>query len=570
MKKPMIKAVVLTAAAACLISSCGKTGTSDKKSLGEQESTALESAVPQETETPASTDAASENAESSTDTAVSTDASSTDDITIVGSRVTSNYDNLYMDSSAGIDTKLLAEGHYPSIALGTYDKGTFTEYKDSYKELSDALNEYNQSRYDLYKKNMDLCKEYAADDERFNDESGDFYGYYYTVDMDSSIQRSDSAVFSISEMTSTYMGGAHPFTAYTGYNIDSQTGKQLKISDIVTDKDAFIETVNEKLHEAYPDIDSGSIVEDIKQTVSDMYDGKDDINLQFYMDHDALEIMFSQYDLTCYAAGPEFISLYYKDCADLLNPAYTKTTRDFASKVDFSRPMTISSGDTSKTLVVSYEPASAEQYGSDCYELTIDLDGKEYRDVIEYTYNISAFVLSKDNKSYLYVDCTSDNDWEFTQVYDLNGDTATKVNDFNDIAFYSSAPVDPSDFIMSTRGGVLSTYMLSCHYALGSDGSPKRKTEYWWINSDSELTLNAPVTLSVMDSLTEDGSDNGTSTEILSGTVLKPVRTDNKSWVDALTPDGKYARIVVDTSDWPQKVNGTSIEELFDGIVFAG
>jgi|GEM_PF-1301508 len=570
MKKPMIKAVVLTAAAACLISSCGKTGISDKKSSGEQESTALESALPQETENTASTDTASESAESSIDNAVSTDSSSTDDITIVGSRVTSNYDNLYMDSSAGIDTKLLAEGHYPSIALGTYDKGTFTEYKDTYKELSDALNEYNQSRYDLYKKNMDLCKEYAADDERFNDESGDFYGYYYTVDMDSSIQRSDSAVFSISEMTSTYMGGAHPFTAYTGYNIDSQTGKQLKISDIVTDKDAFIETVNEKLHEAYPDIDSGSIVEDIKQTVSDMYDGKDDINLQFYMDHDALEIMFSQYDLTCYAAGPEFISLYYKDCADLLNPAYTKTTRDFASNVDFSRPLTISSGDTSKTLVVSYEPASAEQYGSDCYELTIALDGREFKDIIEYTYNISAFVLSKDNKSYLYVDCTSDNDWEFTQVYDLNGDTAAKVDDFNDIAFYSSAPVDPSDFIMSTRGGVLSTYMLSCHYDLGNDGSPKRKTEYWWINSDSELTLNAPVTLSVMDSLTEDGSDNGTNTEILSGTVLKPVRTDNKSWVDALTPDGKYARIVVDTSDWPQKVNGTSIEELFDGIVFAG
>ncbi len=572
MKKTLIKLAAITTAAAFIVSSCGKTGQSDAVKESNQETTVSGSTDSQTTGESQNETDPSGNADTETEPTQSadTETSTSGEITLIGSKLQKNYDNLYQDSGEGKDTKLLAEGHYPSITLGTYDNGSFTKNTDSYKDLSKAIDEYNQSRYDLYQKNMEQCKEYAADDERFNDESGDFYGYYYTVDMDASIQRSDSAVFSIYEMTSTYMGGAHPFTAYTGYNIDSQTGKLLKISDIVTNKDAFIDTVNEKLHEAYPDIDSGSIVEDIKQTVSDMYDGKDDINLQFYLNHDALEIMFSQYDLTCYAAGPEFISLYYDDCADLLNPEYTKTTEDFASSIGFSHPVMIPSGDSKKSLVVNCEPASEEKYGSDCYDLTVSLDGKEFKDIIEYAYNISTYVLSKDKKSYLYVGCQTDNDWEFTLVYDLNGDTAKKINDYEDIAFYSSSPVDPADFVMSTRGGLLSTYMLSRHYSLGSDGAPMEKTSYWWINSNSELTLNAPVTFSIMDELTVDGSDKGTKSEITAGTILKPIRTDNKSWVDVLTPDGKYARIEVDASGWPQTVNGNNIEELFDGIVFAG
>ena len=576
MKKHFLKAMAISTAATLLVTGCGsvnaKTAAASKDAQGTE--AADDSSVNSEK---SETLSQNNSSEKSTEAIPTTDTgnavtSVTNNIAIIGSNVTTNYDNLYFDSSAGEDTKLLAEGHYPTLELGSYKNGKFTGDSESHPELSKAIDDYNKEAYDMYKECMKSCEEMAADDDRFKEESEDNYGFYYTVDMDSSIQRSDDVIFSTFDRTSTFMGGAHPYTGYTGFNVDSKIGKVLKISDIVTDKEAFIDAVDKKLHEVYPDIEDGLLEEDLKQTIRNMYDGENDIDLQFYMDHDALEIMFSQYDLTAYAYGPEFVSLNYKDSEAFLKPEYLKVPVDYASMINFSHPMMISSDGKEKSLVVDYTILNPETYGDDTCELHITLDGKEYKEVIECVFEMRAYIMSKDNKSYLYVNCSTFNDWQYTLVYDLNGDTPVKVEDDSAqaIAFYDLRPADPSNFVMSTRGNLISTYFISRHYDMGDNGTPAAKTAYWWIESDAKLTLKAPATFSVMDELTEDGSDNGTKTEFPAGTVLTPVRTDDVDWVDVATPDGKFARIYVDDSDWPHTVDGTDIEELFDGIIFAG
>ncbi|SFG51144.1 RsiV family protein [Oribacterium sp. WCC10] len=565
MKLHILKGTACAVSMSLLLTACGSNAI---PSHSENETTAAKEteAATEKAETEAPVNESKENTESSGNEHDDESA-----VGFIGFKTDLTYTDIYSDKKTGSDSKLWATGYYPAIRLGFYEDGRFMEYQGMYEELSDAIQKFNDDTYASYQELMKQCEEFAKDDQDLAVRASDDYSYYYSVEMNSRINRSDEVVFSIANSCYTFMGGPHPNTVFSGYNIDSKTGKVLKISDIVTDKDAFIDVLEKKLLEEYPDIKDGLIVDDLKTTLSDMYDGKDEMELEFSMYHDGIDISFSAYDLTAYAYGPEFVTLLYSDYEDMFNKKYLRVTDNYASEIDFIYPQTVVTADgLSRTLVVDYEPTDpTDEYG-DSYDLTITLDENEYKETIGGVYNMYAYLFEKNHNSYLYLRCTSDNDWQLTYAYDLNGPKVKKIGEYNDIAFYNTDPVDPDDFIMHTRSGLISTYSISRNYCLAPDGSPKALTEYWWIDNEPELKLNEAASFSIMDDLTADGTDTGTMTELPEGTTLKPVRTDEESWVDAETEDGKYARIYVDASDWPHTTNGMDIEELFTGIVFAG
>ena len=526
-------------------------------------------------EAPESTTAGTEAAE--TTAAEETTASgenekpdAADKIEQLGFECKLNYDYIYMDPKAGDDSRLIAIGHYPSIKLGFYEDSEFSEYQGLYEKLSDSISAYNKDRKENFEALVEECRELAKDDPRFDDKSEDAYDYNYSVDTDTTVTRSDSVVFSISDTTYTFMGGPHPNTVFNCYNIDSETGKVLKISDVVTDRDAFIDALDKKLHETYPDLDKDLFDPDLNKTLNDMYDEVDGMSLTYNLTYDSLVVSFAAYELTPYAVGPLEAVLPFEECKDIIDSRFTKTAESYAYEVSTLTPYTFVAKDGSpKTFKVDLETAQGD-YMDDCYDLTISLDGKEFKDTIMYTYGVFPYLMYENGKAFLYVRSKTDNDYEFTSIYDLNGEKASRVEDSMDGSFYSVTPSDPDDFIMFTRSALLSTFSIFRHYELDTDGRPLAKTEEWWIQTDNELTLKKDLTLSIMDELTPDGIDNGKDEKLPKGTVLKPKRTNGSAWVDAETKDGRYARIYIDNSDWPQTVDGTDIEELFDGIVFAG
>ena len=58
---------------------------------------------------------------------------------------------------------------------------------------------------------------------------------------------------------------------------------------------------------------------------------------------------------------------------------------------------------------------------------------------------------------------------------------------------------------------------------------------------------------------------------IPAGTKMTMLRTDNDTIVDLSLEDGRIARVVLEKTDgFPHMVNGKDIEEIWDGIMFAG
>ncbi|MBR5789149.1 MAG: hypothetical protein IKX99_03470, partial [Lachnospiraceae bacterium] len=70
------------------------------------------------------------------------------------------------------------------------------------------------------------------------------------------------------------------------------------------------------------------------------------------------------------------------------------------------------------------------------------------------------------------------------------------------------------------------------------------------------------------DVVSESGEKTGTMT-LNSGDVLSAYRTDNNTYVDLLTGDKTIVRINV-TATYPFEVDGIPMDELFDGIMYAG
>ena len=114
---------------------------------------------------------------------------------------------------------------------------------DGYEALKSALSAKNDEMAAAHKKEYEEYKVEAIDMRKeFTDAK-----FTYACNYEFQPIRFDGAVASMSWLKYYDMGGAHP-TAYNDYyNFDTQTGKQLELSDMVKDMDGFRSYVKEEL-----------------------------------------------------------------------------------------------------------------------------------------------------------------------------------------------------------------------------------------------------------------------------------------------------------------------------------
>ena len=155
-------------------------------------------------------------------------------------------------------------------------------------------------------------------------------------------------------------------------------------------------------------------------------------------------------------------------------------------------------------------------------------------------------------------------------VYDLNGNEVTEVD--NVWASFGEGVFNPDCLPMSSRGELLSTYGMTDNYMLEDSGRLSQINDYFmimnnWEDDEWSLTLLQDLEVEARDSF---DSDDIYTMPLKKGEKIVFYATDDDTYVDFKTQGGSFVRIYVDYSDYPQKVNGIDIDELFDGIMFAG
>lgn len=205
--------------------------------------------------------------------------------------------------------------------IDNYDDQAYTSTMDqiyiSYKgfeNLSKALDEFNEEMYNIYRQSF-------TDGRAFLDENPemDVSNLPLTRVSSFSVTRNDSAVFCIMDTTDEYMGGPHGNIVISGNNFDTQTGKKLSLTDVITDKNQLAELVVKDIKENYANDAENGFFDYWEATVCSQLDG--DFQ-NWCMTTEGLQIIFNTYELAPHAAGTIFVDILEKDNPKLFAEAY--------------------------------------------------------------------------------------------------------------------------------------------------------------------------------------------------------------------------------------------------------
>ena len=440
--------------------------------------------------------------------------------------------------------KVIVYGHYPVIKAAGKD----------HEKLSAALDEMTESIAADIEKNLDDIAEMAKEDIA---DGRDLPGGYYTYNCDAVVTRGDEDVLSILFIYDSYSGGAHPSSWYESKNFDARTGEELNIANVTADAASLPKTLADKLLSEYDK--EIFFEEDVEKLINEAYE--EDQNYTYTLDNEGICFYFSAYQLAPYASGSQIASFSYSENPELVKDEYVKSGDDFIEGMVMDKKYRIGEKDV---LAVSFYPETEDDYE---YELYIDFNGNQTTETITCS-GMQPYLVKKDGRYFVYVDELQLNDYKSLDIFKV-GDGVLKKAGAYERGFRDVCPTDPSDFFLAGRTDLLSTNNTYRSYHVGDDGMPVANEEYDHVIGSVSEKLTLKVDLEAEVFADEEATESSKET-LPKGTVLYYLRTDDETFMDMKTEDGRVVRLYPKTGDWPQTIDGTDIEEIFDGVMFAG
>ncbi len=448
---------------------------------------------------------------------------------------------------------------WDKLKLSKEDEKKFPELKKTFDKLNDeALKDAKALMYELSGAAKDL--------------EGDEYNPLYLEGRSKVyLQRADTKIISFVEDVFVHSGGVHPDYHYITSNFNPETGEELVLTDVMKSLKGLPDILEGELGIKYDYLNFG---ENQLWTIFKEYSPED---YNWTLDYQGITFWFSPYDIAAYAAGPLSVKIYFDEEPYIFNEEYTKApSKDYAvmlpmrQKIDFDLNL---NDDKKDCIEVDTMP---DKYGS--YNmLSVTVNGKTVADEINYAYNFDAYVAHVGDKSYIYSDSLSDNDYHIFCTWDINGDTPKMTQElygtevdyeyieegFEEGTTYKQAFNNPEFLRLETRFQILGTRGATATYKISEkDGKPEMTDEAYTFNYGHDVKTAIPLEAELL--------PNMEKTKLPAGTSLTPYQTDGETFVDLKTENGSVVRLNIDVSDWPRTVNGIPEDECFENLLYAG
>ena len=445
---------------------------------------------------------------------------------------------------------------------GKGNKSAYARYEwlrldENAEELCPELGKALQNEESLVRKDMKAAfDELDAASQKATGKSSS----RYSINRKAYPVRCDNAALSALFITHDDRGTKSDMSFET-INLDSQTGETIALSDIVDLKE-----LPKELTDSYETVYPDDPITDFKKMVTDLAE-------------DDYVWALSREGVNCYFAddsGEQLITVpvIRNGSKDLFSDSYKEVPESYIMPLSEEFPSVFDKSDDGKADTFYL-------YGNDKGDrITVELNGEKAVGRFIFNGFMPYLVRTADEGYYIYVLCSLDNDYEQIAVYDICEETPVFLGVVSNTGFMWDNSEDdvsmrilpgaPEEFYLSTDINLLSTYSGVRPYKTGSDGMPEPLDDWYLVHGDIELTVLTPFVADVINEKTGRVKEEGVDIE--EGTKLKIFRTDAKSIVDLKTEDDEIIRIEVDTvsGGWPQTIDGTRIEKLFDGIRFAG
>ena len=453
----------------------------------------------------------------------------------------------------------LCQAVWSVMVLGEESAARYPELAKVMERNNAASRKYGE---EFVGENLEWAREMAAESEYF---------YGLTWKDKYLVQRADEHILSIRGDWGAYTGGVHPNYGVYGMNIDPESGKDLLLSDILTETDGLTDILASKLLEKYPDVYLDSLPEMLADYELENY--------SWTLNYQGLTFYFSPYEIASYAAGLLTVTVWFDEAPELFREEYMEAPErgysvamPLASAVEFD----LNEADGKRDEIsVQYMQLD----GTGLLRATIVKNGAQLEDTENFAYEFVSYLVHLDGKSYLYLEGVSENDYRSLSIYDLNGDEIHLVgcvygSGFNRSfyeegeygGYYADLFNDPENFKLSTRLHVLGTMSGVQTCRVNPDyGMPEAVTDYYDLSGNPRLLVSKlPLEVEML--------SEGTREELSAGTEFRMLRTDGETYMDMALEDGRECRITLSRDDdtWNWLINGVSEWDCFEDLFYAG
>jgi hypothetical protein len=384
------------------------------------------------------------------------------------------------------------------------------------------------------------------------------------------VQRADNRIISMRFDRESNTGAAHPMRKVTGFNISTETGDLLSLSDVVTDAGQIKEMVKKELSEQYIDY--------FFEEWEALFDEMKEEDLAWTLDYDGLTFYFSPYALSVYAAGVLTVDIDFADEPALFRRTYmTAPEQGSVSEVTFYSPMELTGTNGVKDVLVV---GQFREEGDDYHlKLEIEKNGKNILAYDVYAYEYKAYVVTVAEKNYLFVEATADNDYDVLYVFDLSQDRITEpLEQMN--AGFATVPIptnmtaysfveeifnNPAEIRLSSRLDIFRTMSGTRCYTFDADAMTLvPQTDFYLLDeTQTPLVAKLPVEVTMLSDQTKE--------TVPAGTEFTFLRSDGRTYAEFRLPDGRECRVTrEDGFGCPYTVNGVPEEDVFEGIIYSG
>lgn len=482
---------------------------------------------------------------------------------------------------------------------------------EEFKPLAKALDKYNEEAdANIAKAREEMA---ACCEDLKKDSPSYFYNHPMLSDeTDVYVIRSDKNIVSILDYRVADYGGVHPGYQYSSHNYDTNTGEEIKFTDVVKDTSAFFGLADNKIKENYPDDNLTMPSEYVKDMQDSNY--KD---LVWTVNAEGVSVYFNTYTLGAYASGVQIITVYFDQAKDMFNDKYVNKEKDYVFPL-LTEDMVIDLdiNNEGKREPVRVKNLKEKVYeDNDIYFTGMEVFAGDKKSVRIYGYDGSTYVIKKDGKYYLYLFSEQEGDYEALSVVDLS---TMNYNMTDDTFYISPASIttywsedgntytwleetftDTQSFQASISAQLLSTFFAAKEWYVGKNGRPESNEDRYKVTSNHVLHTLKDVKCEEVD---EKGNVKK-SAVIPENSYLLFLYSDGENWVDVRIIDendvnitktdngdgsfdkyfsvknislkdykGPLYRITINKDEeyYKTKVGGVDINQLFEGIVFAG
>ncbi len=416
-------------------------------------------------------------------------------------------------------------------------QNTFAEcWNGIKKENKDYYEEMVQGAREIY----DACSE----------EEKEYFAWSYSTEW-LDLERCDSSVISLRIYGGEHDKGGDYHYHHGGVTYDVNTGKELKLTDILKDAEGFYPEAVSYITEYISDDFGDEFALKYKEYVAGTFE--DNRILKWYLNASGIVIIYNPDEIETDMWRGLDVTLPYEKFSAYIAEEYRSPHRELIARVSIGEDISGLLGEKENICVELIDGYNLEVNSESISESVGGFE--EIADV--------CVVKRYNGRSFLVLTCDYMSSDYVTFVYEVTGGLIRKCEEING-ASVTGKCITADQVEMNMTINMLGTHWPRMTYLLTEDGKLMQTEEIFMVESDKPITVikELPVVI------------EGTETILAVGEQILVTGTDNVDTVYFKTVDGvKNGSIqyeVDEENPWVKKIDGMDEYEYFEAIPYVG